>query len=72
MPKSMNEIAGDAVLFTPQIEPYCSSISNLQSKIHAQFASQSISFKILKISITIYITINCSQQNQDICASGKP
>ena len=31
---AVKEIAGDVVLFAPQIEPSCSTISNLQSEIH--------------------------------------
>ena len=66
---SVKEIAGDVVLFVSQIEPSCSSVSNLQCNIHAQFALYSIFHKILKISITINI-INYRLLNQDICASG--
>ena len=43
---TVKEIIGDVVIFAPQIEPCCSTINNLQGKIHTQFASYSIHIKI--------------------------
>ena len=45
---AVKEIIDDAVLFAPQIEPSCFTISNLQNKTHSKFAPHLSSAKYYK------------------------